>query len=265
MPPKKITFRRQRTSAEMRKEAFARLAEKYACPNGIEEAEEPDLAEDCKGEPVVTQILSQAEGGIPTILDALRSSSDDDAQSFIEMYDSLSATDKKYLTLEQIAVACGIGSRRLLEVATSASLDYGQTATKLLLASSMHKVVHAAVKSATTGQPVVDSDNQPFLDKKGNPIMMGHGDVRAMELVGKMTGIVPVPKGAQVLIQNVQAAPEKEEESRPGWMDADQRLKAIHDVVEAKRLPSPPSDPLQIGGRLDHMQAEVVEMIRKDV
>lgn len=259
MPKKKaIRFRRQRTSAEMRGEALQRLKERFEQEN---EGEVFSMA----GEPMVTGILEQADGGIATIFSALRANQEDDAVSFIECYDGISSTDRKYLTLEQIAVGAGIGSKRLLEIAASSTLEYGQTATKLLLASSMHKVVHAAVKSATTGAPLMRTDGTPFLDKDQNPIMHGHGDVRAMELVGKMTGMVPVPKGATILINNSVTAPQEKEDTRPMWLDADQRLKAIHDVFEPKKLPSPPSDPLQIGGRIDHMQAEVVEMIRKDV
>jgi hypothetical protein len=259
LPTKKaIPIRRERTAKDFRDEAFNRLSIRYACPDGVEEAEDPNLAEDCKGEPVVTPMLMAADGGLKVVLQALRAHANEDAQSFVELYDSLSAKDRKYLKLEEIAVACGIGSVRLIEVAASGMIMFGQTTTKMMIASSMHKVTKSIVKAATDEVPIT------AIDVQGDYRVVGHtnGDTKAMELFGKMSGLVPVPKGAQIIVNTqVNNGDSDEPTERPAYLDAGERLRAIHEAVETRRLPAPVSDPIDLGGRLDHIQREAVEIL----
>ena len=124
------------------------------------------------------------------VLEAIRAHGDDDAKEFIALYDSLSARDRQYLKLEEIACAAGITSLRLAEVATSAMILHGQMTSKLTIAASMQKVVKATVKAATDQVPIVATVG-------GMSVVVGktNGDTKAMELFGRMSCLVPVPKG----------------------------------------------------------------------
>jgi hypothetical protein len=248
LPPKKpIPIRRKRTGGEFRAEALKRLKER--CENF-----------DPSNEPTVAPILRSAEGGIRRVMEAIRAHDNEDARKFIELYDSLSAKDRQYLKLEEIAVAAGIGSLRLAEVAVSAMILHGQMTSKLTIAASMQKVVKATVKAATDKVPII-------ADVDGARIVVGHtnGDTKAMEIFGRMSGLVPVPKGAQIAIQtNVTTEKAELQEGRgePAFLDAGQRLRQIHDAVEGqRRLPSPKSEPIEAGGALDHLQSQTAEIL----
>ena len=250
MPPKRaIATRRKQTAAKYRKDALKRLAEEY----------EGDF--DPKGEPTVTPLLEAAEGGIPRIMEALRAHDNEDARSFVTLYDSLNQKDRKYLTLEEIAYASGIGSLRLAEVATSASILHGQIKAKLVIASSMHRVTQAIVKAATDEVPIT-----AFSVLLNKNVVVGHtnGDTKAMELFGKMSGMVPIPKGNTFNFNR--DADEKEpgrgDDPEPQYLDAGERLRLISDAVDPKRLPSPPSEHLP---GMTHMQNETAVIISGDV
>lgn len=199
---------------------------------------------DPKGEPTVTPLLKTAEGGIPRIMEALRAHDDDDAREFVELYDSLSAQDRQFLKLEEIAYAAGIGSLRLAEVATSATILHGQMTSKIILAASLPGIVRTSVRLAKTAKGGFDR-----------------------EMMLKAGGVLPTPKGSQTVI-NTNVIAEKatvETDHEPQYLDAGERLRLISDAVDPKRLPSPPSEPIDLGGRLDHMQADVAEALSGDV
>lgn len=246
---------RDRSSAQMRKEALKRIEQFWSASH--EDSEEKFSA---AHEPIVTPMLEAADGGVAAVLEALRAHSDPDARQFIALYDSLSQKNRKLLTLEEIAYAAGIGSLRLAEVAVSAMILSGQAKAKLLIASSMHTVTRSIVKAATAEQPI--------FDREGEVAGYTSGDTKAMEIFGRISGMVPTPKGANIIINN-SPAPEKESpetiEAEPVYLDSGERLRLIHEAVEQRRLPSPPSAPIDIGGRLDHMQADVAEVLSGDV
>lgn len=196
------------------------------------------------------------EGGIPTVLDALRAHSEEDALTFINLYESLTETDKANLSLEEVALACGIGSLRLVEVAVSGVILMGQVEAKLTIATSMSKVAKSIVKAAT--------ESVPIMDREGEIAGYTNGDVKAMELFGKMSGMVPVPKGATIAINtNVSSerTSSKADDAEPSYLDPGQRLRMIHDAVEQRRLPTPPSEPFVVGGALEHLQQDVAETL----
>ncbi len=254
MPPKKaISTRRPRTAADYRREALKRLKEQFEKENEGQEY-------DSSGQPTITPVLKSSEGGITRVLQALRAHDNEDARDFIELYDSLSRRDRQYLTLEEIAVAAGIGSLRLAEVATSAMILHGQMEAKFCLASSMKKVVKSVVKAATDEVPIVATMGDAR-------VVVGHtnGDVRAMELFGKMTKLVPMPKGVNINFGASLTAEKDEDgpdEGEPAYIDAGTRLRQIHDAVEGqRRLPSPKAEPMEIGGHIDQTQSSVAEVL----
>ena len=183
MPPKRvIPVRRVRTAASCRREALKRLKHVWMEDN------QGDF--DPSGEPTVTPRFTASEGGVEAIMEAVRAHNDEDARAFITLYDSLSRKDRQHLTLEEIAYTAGIGSLRLAEVATSASILHGQMKAKLVIAGAMHKVAQSIVKAATDEVPIT-----AFVGDR--TVVVGHtnGDTRAMEMFGKISGMVPIPKG----------------------------------------------------------------------
>lgn len=247
MPPKKFIPARKRSAAQYRREALTRLKEQW----------EGEGEFDPTGEPTVTPSFEAVEGGVPRILEALRAHDNADARAFIGLYESLTKRDRSLLTLEEVAYAAGIGSLRLAEVATSAAILHGQMGAKLLIASSMQKVARSIVKAATDEVPIT-------ADIGDRRIVVGHtnGDTKAMELFGKISGMVPIPKGNTFNFGSKNEDRERDAiEAEPEYLDAGERLRLIHDAVEPKRLPSPPSTPIDIGGRLAHMQDDVAEVL----
>ncbi len=234
MPPKKFTPKRKQSADQFRRDAVRRLENKY----------KPEREDDWEPEkePVVTPMLKAVEGGIPRVLEALRAHDDDDSRAFLEVYEQCGAKDQQYLPLEYIAHAAGIGSLRLAEVAQTALFLHGQMKTKMILAAGLPAVVEKSLKMAKTSKGLADRE---WMLKAGN--------------------VLPMPKGAQIAIQTnvTQAkAEEKEQEDSPLWLTADQRLRQIHDMTEARRLPAPASEPVVLGGKLDHMQAETAELVK---
>ena len=251
MPPSKFKPKRKR---DPKSEALARLRAHW-------EKEHETAAWEPQNEPVVSPVFRSVEGGAARVVEALRLHNDEDAKAFIETFDRCTATDRSFLSLESIAFAAGIGSLRLAEVAQTALFLHGQMKTKMLLSSAMPKVMRSTIKAATDEVPIV-------ADTLGGRVVVGktNGDVRAMEMFHKMSGMMPLPKGAQIAIQNNFG--EKDDGVPRGtllpWKDADERLREFHEITEPKRLPSPEAKPVLIGGHIDHMQAETVEILSNE-
>ena len=195
----------------------------------------------------------------------MRAHDEEDAREFIELYDSLSARDRQYLSLEEIAYAAGIGSLRLAEIAVSGMIKYGESQAKMVLATSMHKVTRSIVKAATDEVPITAYDMELGVMKV---VGKTNGDTKAMELFGKMTGLVPIPKGATINFQNnVTVEKPDAEPEKHAWLDSGQRARQIHDALEQpESSPAPPADPVTLGPHLEPLQAETAEiLVERDV
>jgi hypothetical protein len=234
-------------------EALTRLRERW-------EKENPDEVWEAEKEPVVTPIFKGVEGGISTVIDALRFHDDDDARDFLAEYDLQGATDRRFVPLELVAFASGIGSLRLAEIAQTALYLYCSAQTKFLISSSMVKVTKSIVKAATDEVPITAYNSSTGMQEV---VGKTNGDVKAMELFGRISGIAPVPKGATIAIQNNYGGEKEEDNPSLGWKTAEDRLREIQDATEPKRLPSPVAPPINIGGHIDHMQAQTVEILRE--
>lgn len=248
---KKFPVKRKQTADQFRKDALRRLRDRW------EEDHEGEEWEPEK-EPVVTPMLRTVDGGISRVIDALRAHDDDDAKAFLDLYDSNSATDRKHLSLESIAYTAGIGSLRLVEVAQTALFLYASIETKMLISSNMPKVTRSIIKAATDEVPITAWNAIAGINEV---VGKTNGDVKAMELFGRISGIAPVPKGATIAIQN-NYGERDEKPNTPMWRTAEDRLKEIQDAIEPKRLPSPAVPPISIGGHIDSMQAQTVEILR---
>ena len=245
MPPSKFKPKKKR---DRKAEAIARLRRSWMNDHEDEEWE-PEK------EPVITPMLKSV--GLGRVIDALRMHEDEDARAFLRAWDGCNATDRKYLRVEDIAFASGVSSLRLAEIAQTALFLYAQMQTKMLVSSSMHKVMRSTIKAATDEVPIV-------ADTLAGRIVVGktNGDVKAMEMFHKMSGMMPLPKGAQIAIQNNFGDKDDAPVLTSGWKTPEERLREIQDMTEPKRLPSPPAEPISIGGRIDHLQAETIEMLR---
>jgi hypothetical protein len=208
MPPAKFKPARDKSNAELRRAALQRLQNRWNLDN--EDGEwEPQT------EPTVTPMLQSVEGGIDHCITVLRAHDDDDARAFIEMWDKCSKTDRMYLKLEDIAHAAGVGSLRLAEVCNTALFLYGNMQVQMMLAAGMPQVVARSMKQAKTAK--------------------GFADREWMLKAGK---ILPIPKGAQIAIQN-NLIPTKEDaqlESGHTWKYPEDRLKEIVAVTNPKQL-----------------------------
>ena len=246
MPPIKFKPKRKQ---DKKAEALVRLRRRW-------EKEHEDEDWEPEKEPIITPMLKGVEGGIRHVLEALRAHDDDDAQAFIDAYDGLTATDRRCLSLEVVCFSAGIGSLRLAEVAQTALFLYGTMKTKMLLSSAMPKVMKATIKAATDEVPIT-------ADTMEGRIVVGHsnGDIKAMEMFHKMSGLMPLPKGAQIAIQNNFGDKEDDKPSGQGWRAPEDRLREFHDMTEPKRLPSPAAPPVTLGGHIDQMQSETVEIM----
>ena len=246
MPPIKFKPKRKQ---DKKAEALVRLRRRW-------EKEHEDEDWEPEKEPIITPMLKGVEGGIRHVLEALRAHDDDDAQAFIAVYDGLTPTDRHVLPIHAIALAAGIGSLRLAEVAQTALFLYGTMKTKMLLSSAMPKVMKATIKAATDEVPIT-------ADTMEGRIVVGHsnGDIKAMEMFHKMSGLMPLPKGAQIAIQNNFGDKEDDKPSGQGWRAPEDRLREFHDMTEPKRLPSPAAPPVTLGGHIDQMQSETVEIM----
>jgi hypothetical protein len=248
---KKFTVKREQSADKLRKDALRRLKDRWE--------EEHEGEEWCpEKEPVVSPMFRDFEGGTAAVIEAIRAHNDDDAQAFIEAYDGVSSSDRRLLSLETIAFSAGVSALRLAEVAQTATYLYASMTTKFLISGAMPKVTRSIIKAATDEIPI--TARNPF---SGDSEVVGHtnGDVKAMELFGRISGIAPVPKGATIAIQN-NYGERDEKPTGPTWRTAEDRLREIQDAIEPKRLPSPVVPPISIGGHIDSMQAQTVEILR---
>jgi hypothetical protein len=229
MPPAKFKTARVQTAAEFRRNALERLRNRFNLDNENGEWEP-------ESEPVITPMLKSVEGGMDHCITALRAHEDEDAQAFLEMWDRCTATDRKYLRIEDIAHASGVGSLRLVEVCQTALFLYGDRQTQMILSSSMAKVMRATVKAATDEVPITAYD----MELRANRVVgKTNGDVRAMEILLKSRGILPTPKGTQINLGvgvNLGDRESKQSESGHTWKYPEDRLKEIVAVTNPKQL-----------------------------
>lgn len=133
--------------------------------------------------------------GEEAAIEALRCDDSDEALKFIQKYDSIPPSDLGHFRLEEIAAICGINTRTLIQTLTGALYTQSQEAAKVLVLVNQPKVTQKTIDMALTDRG--EKDREFFL---------------------RGTGFLPVPKGAQITInqQNntMAAAPQLQSESR---------------------------------------------------
>jgi hypothetical protein len=189
-----------------------------------------------ESEPIVTPMLKAVPGGITFCIEALRAHDEDDSRQFLETWDACTRTDRALLRIEDIAHASGIGSLRLAEIAQTALFLYGDRQAQMILSASMPKVIRSTVKAATDEVPITATSivDGEFITKV---VGKTNGDTRAMEMLLKSRGILPIPKGSQIAIQvNNPDREDKQPESGHEWKYPEDRLKEITAITNPKQL-----------------------------
>lgn len=207
-----------------------------------------------EGVPRVTDRIKAGAGSISSAIEALRGDDSPDAQSFIGIYDSLSKSDQRRLTLEDVFTAAGLSARRFVEVVTGALMQQSADVTKMMISVAQPKVAKSLIKAATDSVPIVC---------QGLVVGRTNGDVKAMEIFGKISGMVPVPKGAQntINIQQLNQGDTREEIDSeevevPGSMD--EFLMEMQEVLRPKQLDAPPDNSIPMNApEVEYIDAEV--------
>ncbi len=98
--------------------------------------------------PRITPILENAQGGIPSVINAMRFSSDASIQAFLKTYDEASITDKKILPFEAFALMADVEIPQLLGATILAVANQSASIVKIMLPTHHPDVVAAGIKQA---------------------------------------------------------------------------------------------------------------------
>jgi hypothetical protein len=139
--------------------------------------------EQMRGVPEIQGQFRNHKEGIAGVIEAMRAFDEEDAQDFVEKYDSLSPSDRKRITISEVCVAAGLRPIDLLGTATKAVFQYSQTASSLISSSN-----HPAVTEKTVKMALTDG---------------GHRD---REFIHTAQGYLPLPKGATIIGRLTQVA-----------------------------------------------------------
>lgn len=183
-----------------------------------------------QGVPRISQLFAQAEGGLCTVLAALRLCDDEEAGKFLQLWDRTSDSDLEFVSVEEVCVAAGVAPKRLLELAVSALVEDSRSAGAIIAASYHPRVIRATAENAIRW-PDNQSDRKLFLS--------GTGYLPQPANRGPHQGVF------NVVIQNNQnALPVGGEDDGAGTSDdpsmrfnaAEDDLKALHEVIDGNRL-----------------------------
>lgn len=130
--------------------------------------------------------------------------------------------------------------------------------TKMILSVSQPKVTQATIKAATDSVPIVANVD-------GMNIVVGHtnGDIKAQEIFHKITGMLPIPKGAQTVInmQQLNQGSQKEEEDEEGeeLESMDTFLMEMQDVLRPQlEAPKPQQSIIPVNApEFEYVDAEI--------
>lgn len=184
--------------------------------------------------PIVTDRLLQGAGSPSAVINVLKGDDSDDARAFMRVYLSIPEEVRYRLSLEEIFTAAGLTGRRFIEVVTGAMMQQAQDISRMMIAVAQPKVSAALVRAAT--------EERPIFNRKGEEIGTSGPDMKAIEIFGKMSGMMPTPKGSQTIINMQQLNQGGESESSTTHSailePMDDFLKELQPVVRPE-LPAP--------------------------
>lgn len=197
--------------------------------------------EQLDGEIKISNRLREVGLTAERVVELLDEDDSPDSRTFVNRYRQISQSDLAYLPIESIALAAGLTPRRLWELISGARLQQSQDVVKLIISDSMPKVVANAVRAATTGTPF-SINGTPMLDSKGDPILIGYGDMKATEFLGKVSGLMPMPKGVTTILNVGNSGPlpsERVEVDELPLQDMDSTLKQLQQITAVPQLEAP--------------------------
>ena len=133
-----------------------------------------------------------AAGGKQGIFEALGCDDSPEAVAFMEVYRSFSEAERDNFTIEELFLLAGMTARRFGEVLIGALMQQGADASRLLIAAAMPNVSETLIQAAT--------ERQPIMDNKGNLVGYANPDMKAIEIFGKISRMLPMPKGSSTVI-----------------------------------------------------------------
>lgn len=161
-----------------------------------------------KGVAAITPILKMATGGSKACIEALRGDDALDGLTFLEKWDSISISDKKLLSIEEVCVAAGLTTRRLLEVITGAIMTQGDFAGKIIVASAKPDVIKRMVKEAKSALGEKDRENflrgkdvDWFVPAKGLTVNLDNSKTQNILNAGGEERALPPPKADDFLLE----------------------------------------------------------------
>jgi hypothetical protein len=159
--------------------------------------------EELEAAPKITELLQRTFGTktVPRlqILDYLRASGTPSARKYLQTWKQIPLDDRDRLSIEAICVAAEISPLEILGAVLIAakSLKAQESALKAIL--SHPEITDATIKAATTGSPIIVG-GKPVLDGDGNPVLVGHGDLKAQEMMHHAVGFLPTKGGQSINI-----------------------------------------------------------------
>ena len=181
------------------------------------------------GAPKITQRMIMAAGGKQGIFEALSCDDSPEAIAFMEVYRSFSEAERDNFTIEELFLLAGMNARRFGEVLIGALMQQGADASRLLIAAAMPNVSETLIQAAT--------ERQPIMDNKGNLVGYANPDMKAIEIFGKISRMLPMPKGSSTVI-NIGQPEDGEVEGSAELQSVDDFLMELQSVTR-NQLPAP--------------------------
>lgn len=183
------------------------------------------------GSPKITPRMILAAGGKQGIFEALSCDDSPEAIAFMEVYRSFSEAERDNFTIEELFLLAGMTARRFGEVLIGALMQQGADASRLLIAAAQPNVSETLIQAAT--------ERQPIMDNKGNLVGYSNPDMKAIEIFGKMSGMLPTPKGSQTIINMGQFNQASSEDEGTAELEPmDDFLMSLQSVTR-NQLPAP--------------------------
>jgi hypothetical protein len=160
--------------------------------------------DDLEAAPRITDILASAFSTgkrIPRVqtVNFLAASPAPEARAFLEVYRELPIRDRESLPLEAICIKASVNPLAILGAVLMAAknLKAQESALKAIMAGPA--LIDATIDSATQGTPIL-VDGVPVLDKRGRPILAGHGNDKAQKMMLEGIGFLPTKQGSNIAI-----------------------------------------------------------------
>lgn len=172
--------------------------------------------EEVEQAPPITPILAQAQGGLKSVLNSMRFSSDPGIMQFLKVYDRATELDRSIIPWEAWAIKAKLDCNTLLGSILVAMRQHSQDIVQVIAFSAHPDTVRARVKNAMTPE--------------------GHKDRDALDV---SLGFAPQPKGAtfikNMMVGSTPTPPDDTPTPPPREQEPDANV-LFPDLSETQRL-----------------------------